>query len=94
MQTEICPPRQTPDFCNCALVETTPDMTNSTMTSALATYPAQYINCHWVKARSSETLPVYDSRTEALVATGPSGMVPEAETAVLAASAALTDAPR
>ncbi|NMM06781.1 MAG: aldehyde dehydrogenase family protein [Polaromonas sp.] len=58
------------------------------MTAALATYPVRYINGQWVKARSSETLPVYDFNTEALVATVPSGMVPEAKAAVLAARTA------
>lgn len=57
---------------------------NTTMTA----YPAHYINGQWVKAQSSETLPVHDSSTEEVMATVPSGTVGEAEAAVLAARAA------
>lgn len=58
------------------------------MTMPMIAYPAHYINGQWVTARSSETLPVYDSSTEALMATVPSGTAAEAEAAVLAARAA------
>ena len=58
------------------------------MTTPMTAYPAHYINGQWVKARSSETLPVHDSSTEALMATVPSGTAAEAEAAVLAARAA------
>ncbi|MBI2725141.1 MAG: aldehyde dehydrogenase family protein [Polaromonas sp.] len=54
-------------------------MTNTTV------YPSHYINGQWVKATSSETLPVHDSSTEELMATVPSGTAAEAEAAVLAA---------
>ena len=54
----------------------------------MTVYPAHYINGQWVKAQSSETLPVHDSSTEALMATVPSGTAAEAEAAVLAARAA------
>jgi acyl-CoA reductase-like NAD-dependent aldehyde dehydrogenase len=66
------------------------DMTTSAMTAspAPASYPAHYINGQWAKASSSETLPVNDSSTEALMATVPSGTALEAEAAVLAARAA------
>jgi acyl-CoA reductase-like NAD-dependent aldehyde dehydrogenase len=56
--------------------------------TAMTVYPAHYINGQWVKARSSATLPVHDSSTEALMATVPSGTAAEAEAAVLAARAA------
>jgi acyl-CoA reductase-like NAD-dependent aldehyde dehydrogenase len=64
------------------------DMTTSTMTTTPATYPAHYINGQWVEASSAETLPVYDSSTEVLMATVPAGTALEAEAAVLAARAA------
>ncbi|MES2913112.1 MAG: aldehyde dehydrogenase family protein [Pseudomonadota bacterium] len=54
-------------------------MTNTTV------YPSHYINGQWVKATSSQTLPVHDSSTEELMATVPSGTAAEAEAAVLAA---------
>ncbi|WP_036837763.1 aldehyde dehydrogenase family protein [Polaromonas sp. CF318] len=54
----------------------------------MTVYPAHYINGQWVKAQSSETLPVHDSSTEALMATVPAGTAAEAEAAVLAARAA------
>ncbi|WP_431096447.1 aldehyde dehydrogenase family protein [Polaromonas aquatica] len=54
----------------------------------MTAYPAHYINGQWVKAQSSETLPVHDSSTEEVMATVPSGTVGEAEAAVLAARAA------
>ncbi|MGH6638124.1 MAG: aldehyde dehydrogenase family protein [Polaromonas sp.] len=54
----------------------------------MTAYPAHYINGQWVKAQSSETLPVHDSSTEDLMATVPSGTAAEAEAAVLAARAA------
>jgi acyl-CoA reductase-like NAD-dependent aldehyde dehydrogenase len=56
--------------------------------TAMTVYPAHYINGQWVKAQSSETLPVHDSSTEALMATVPAGTAGEAEAAVLAARAA------
>lgn len=56
--------------------------------TAMTVYPAHYINGQWVKAQSSETLPVHDSSTEALMATVPAGTAAEAEAAVLAARAA------
>ena len=55
------------------------------MTSSTKHYPSHYINGHWVAAESAETLPVYDSSTEELMATVPSGTVGEAEAAVQAA---------
>ncbi|WP_332774995.1 aldehyde dehydrogenase family protein [Polaromonas sp.] len=54
----------------------------------MTNYPSHYINGQWVAAQSSETLPVHDSSTEALMATVPSGTAAEAEAAVLAARAA------
>ena len=51
-------------------------------------YPSHYINGQWVKAQSPETLPVYDSSTEEVMATVPAGTAKEAEAAVLAARAA------
>ncbi|CAN7288795.1 aldehyde dehydrogenase family protein [Polaromonas sp. LjRoot131] len=60
----------------------------STPMTATTVYPAHYINGQWVKAQSSETLPVHDSSTEALMATVPAGTAAEAEAAVLAARAA------
>jgi len=54
----------------------------------MTVYPAHYINGQWVKAQSSETLPVHDSSTEAVMATVPAGSAAEAEAAVLAARAA------
>ena len=62
-------------------------MTSSAPASAV-TYPAHYINGQWVTASSSETLPVHDSSTEALMATVPSGTALEADAAVMAARAA------
>ncbi|MES2402026.1 MAG: aldehyde dehydrogenase family protein, partial [Pseudomonadota bacterium] len=59
-------------------------MTNTTASNT-AVYPSHYINGQWVKATSSETLPVHDSSTEELMATVPSGTAAEAEAAVLAA---------
>ncbi len=58
------------------------------MNTQMTAYPAHYINGQWVKAQSSETLPVHDSSTEEVMATVPSGTVGEAEAAVLAARAA------
>ncbi|EJL86844.1 NAD-dependent aldehyde dehydrogenase [Polaromonas sp. CF318] len=58
------------------------------MSTQMTVYPAHYINGQWVKAQSSETLPVHDSSTEALMATVPAGTAAEAEAAVLAARAA------
>ncbi len=58
------------------------------MTSPTTHYPSHYINGQWVKAMSLETLPVYDSSTEALMATVPSGTVQEADAAVRAARTA------
>lgn len=58
------------------------------MSTQMTAYPAHYINGQWVKAQSSETLPVHDSSTEALMATVPAGTAAEAEAAVLAARAA------
>ncbi|MEO6017561.1 MAG: aldehyde dehydrogenase family protein [Polaromonas sp.] len=51
-------------------------------------YPAHYINGQWVKAESTDTLPVHDSSTETVMATVPSGTAAEARAAVLAARAA------
>ena len=51
-------------------------------------YPSHYINGQWIKAQSLETLPVYDSSTEEVMATVPAGTAKEAEAAVLAARAA------
>jgi acyl-CoA reductase-like NAD-dependent aldehyde dehydrogenase len=58
------------------------------MSTQTTVYPAHYINGQWVKAQASETLPVHDSSTEALMATVPAGTTAEAEAAVLAARAA------
>jgi len=58
------------------------------MSTPTTVYPAHYINGQWVKAQSSETLPVHDSSTEAVMATVPAGTVAEAQAAVLAARAA------
>ncbi|MFC5522792.1 aldehyde dehydrogenase family protein [Polaromonas jejuensis] len=58
------------------------------MTTSMTAYPSHYINGQWVKAQSSEILPVYDSSTEALMATVPAGTVSEAQAAVRAARAA------
>ena len=55
------------------------------MTASTTHYPSHYINGQWVVAQSTETLPVYDSSTEELMATVPSGTAAEAESAVLAA---------
>ncbi len=52
------------------------------------TYPAHYIDGQWVKAQSTDRLPVHDSSTEALMATVPAGTVAEAQSAVMAARAA------
>ena len=60
----------------------------NTSTTSMTAYPAHYINGHWVTAQSSETLPVHDSSTEAVMATVPSGTADEATAAVLAARAA------
>ncbi|QJC56391.1 3-succinoylsemialdehyde-pyridine dehydrogenase [Polaromonas vacuolata] len=51
-------------------------------------YSDHYINGQWVKAKSEQTLPVFDSSTEELMASVPSGTKAEAESAVLAARAA------
>jgi len=51
-------------------------------------FPAHYINGQWVKAASTETLPVHDSSTEDLMASVPSGTAQEAAVAVMAARAA------
>ena len=51
-------------------------------------FPSHYINGHWVRARSTDTLPVHDSSTEEVFATVPAGTAEEAATAVLAARAA------
>ena len=51
-------------------------------------YSSHYINGKWVKAASTDTLPVHDSSTEEVMATVPSGTAKEAEDAVLAARAA------
>ncbi|MES2414335.1 MAG: aldehyde dehydrogenase family protein [Pseudomonadota bacterium] len=48
-------------------------------------YPSHYINGQWVKATSTDTLPVHDSSTEDVMATVPAGTAAEAEAAVLAA---------
>lgn len=66
---------------------TSPTTSTTTATSATI-YPSHYINGQWVKASGSETLPVHDSSTEALMATVPAGSALEAEAAVLAARAA------
>jgi len=58
------------------------------MSTPTTVYPAHYINGQWVKAQSSETLPVHDSSTEAVMATVPAGTAAEAQAAVLAARAA------
>lgn len=55
------------------------------MTTTTTHYPSHYINGQWVTAQSGETLPVYDSSTEALMATVPAGTAAEAQAAVLAA---------
>ena len=55
------------------------------MTASTTHYPSHYINGQWVVAQSTETLPVYDSSTEELMATVLSGTAAEAESAVLAA---------
>ena len=52
-------------------------------------YPSHYINGQWVTAQSAESLPVHDSSTEEIMATVPAGTAQEAESAVLAARAAL-----
>ena len=52
-------------------------------------YPSHYINGQWVTAQSTESLPVHDSSTEEIMATVPAGTTQEAESAVLAARAAL-----
>ena len=52
-------------------------------------YPSHYINGQWVTAQSAESLPVHDSSTEEIMATVPAGTTQEAESAVLAARAAL-----
>lgn len=57
-------------------------------TAASITYPAHYIGGQWVKAQSTDKLPVHDSTTEALMATVPAGTVAEAQAAVIAARAA------
>lgn len=57
-------------------------------TAASITYPAHYIGGQWVKAQSTDKLPVHDSSTEALMATVPAGTVAEAQAAVIAARAA------
>ncbi len=51
-------------------------------------YPSHYIDGQWVKAESSNTLPVHDSSSEEVMATVPAGTVKEIEAAVLAARAA------
>ena len=51
-------------------------------------YPSHYINGQWVKAQSTDTLPVHDSSTEEVMATVPAGTALEAEAAVLAARSA------
>ncbi len=51
-------------------------------------YPSHYINGQWVKAESTNTLPVHDSSTEEVMATVPAGTAKEAVAAVLAARAA------
>ncbi|WP_341904137.1 aldehyde dehydrogenase family protein [Polaromonas sp. YR568] len=56
--------------------------------AASITYPAHYIGGQWVKAQSTDRLPVHDSSTEALMATVPAGTVAEAQSAVMAARAA------
>ena len=58
------------------------------MTSSPTHYPSHYINGQWIKAQSLENLPVYDSSTEELMATVPSGNVFEAEAAIQAARSA------
>ena len=58
------------------------------MTSSSKNYLSHYIDGQWVAAQSRETLSVYDSSTEELMATVPSGTAAEAEAAVLAARAA------
>ncbi len=58
------------------------------MTSSTKHYLSHYIDGQWVAAQSLETLPVYDSSSEELMATVPSGTAAEAEAAVLAARAA------
>ena len=55
----------------------------------MTSYPSHYIHGQWVKAQSAETLPVHDSSTEEIMATVPDGTAQEAESAVLAARAAL-----
>jgi acyl-CoA reductase-like NAD-dependent aldehyde dehydrogenase len=55
----------------------------------MTSYPSHYIHGQWVKAQSAETLPVHDSSTEEIMATVPAGTAQEAESAVLAARAAL-----
>ncbi len=52
------------------------------------TYPSHYINGQWVKATSTNTLPVHDASTEDVMATVPEGTAAEAEAAVLAARSA------
>jgi len=54
----------------------------------MTTYSSHYINGQWVKAQSTDTLPVHDSSTEEVMATVPAGTAQEAEQAVLAARAA------
>ena len=51
-------------------------------------YPSHYINGQWVKAASTDTLPVHDSSTEEIMATVPAGTAKEAESAVMAARVA------
>jgi betaine-aldehyde dehydrogenase len=62
------------------------------MTSSSTTrhYPDHYIDGQWVKATSAQTLPVFDSSTEELMASVPAGTKAEAQSAVLAARAAFT----
>ncbi len=68
-------------------IQTTPNAAR-VATSLTAIYPAHYINGQWVKAASTDTLPVHDSSTEEIMATVPAGTAQEAEAAVLAARAA------
>ncbi len=58
------------------------------MTNDIRAFSSHYINGQWVKAQSTETMPVHDSSTEELMATVPAGTAEEATAAVLAARAA------
>ena len=55
------------------------------MTTSTRIFPAHYIDGQWAVAQSPATLPVYDSSTEAVMATVPAGTADEADAAIWAA---------